>query len=408
MLSRSQILAVLISSSLLLSGCATTEPEVDSAYEEAASESSAVTPTLTDAEYQEALERILAEEELAAELLARVEGNKKVSSDDTTETTSSAAQSLATASSEDDAETASPRVEQGETFPIGSRAYSEVAALFDNSHKFLPENVLAHEDIEPEIVSDVVSYLSRASSTWDEEYGVIDDFTVYLFRKDSAAWGDQMRIYNGDRIARGSFVEDVKISSSGRYCGFVYIIQNRVYACIADSGTRQDFLGSVIPHEYFHGITYRLGIDHTNFPIWLAEGLASYIGDVYGISNHKSLNSKVRNWHDFRMSQRFGHSTLQSFAKEMTIDDVRLIFGKLEGYTNETAQQLIADYNAYVFGGVAAENLIGTFGIDTVMDFVSAVGRGTYWETAFSKYFDQSVDLFYENMLVYIQDNYSQ
>lgn len=407
---RSQILAVLIVSSVLLSGCTTTSHDLKALPNPITTqEVHNDARDLTDSEYQEALERIRAEEELAAELLARVEAaeNKESRLPKSVEDDSSDTASPRTEQSPIDSDKPSQNIKQEQAFPVGERAYREVSSLFDNSHKFSPDNVIAHQDIEQRIVDDVVSHLSRASSTWDEQYGIIDNFTVYLFRQDSADWGDEMRIANGDRIARGSFVQDVKISSRGPYCGFVYIVHNRVYACLADSGTSQEFLDAVIPHEYFHGITYRLGIDHTNFPIWLAEGLASYVGDVYAMSNHRDINSKARNWYDWNMSQRFGHGTLQSFAPEITMDELRLIYTKLEGYTVGTAQQLIADYNAYLFGSVAAENLIGTFGIDAVMEFVSSVGNGKYWKTAFAEHFNKSVDIFYEDMLTYIQNNYS-
>ena len=375
-MSRSQVLGSLIALSLALSGCTASESKEELVAVE-------VAPTSTTAEkIEESSEEVLPEQTVEApEQTADVD---KPQSPEPKPTQSA------------------PEVILPST---GEKAFLEINRLLDSSHKAQVGTVRAHENIEQAIVDEAIAQISKAASAWDEDYGVISDFELVIFRQESAAWADEIRVSNGDRIGRGTFVNDVKISSSGPHCGFMYILQNRVYSCIPDSGT-DGMLGALLPHEYFHALTYELGIDHTNLPIWIAEGLGSYIGDTMYFKSYEAYHSKSQHWRNWNMYERFGHMTLGQFSDRITQDEVNLIYTKLEAFTANDAQQLMQDYPAYQFGAVAAENLIGSFGIDTMMSFLEAVGSGQYWKSAFEKYYGQTVPEFYVDMLSYIQENY--
>ena len=284
------------------------------------------------------------------------------------------------------------------------KAYAQVASLFDRSYTDVSQNIIAHESIEDYIVSDISGYLADAISTWDESHGILE-FDVVVFRQDSAAWADEIRVSRGDRIARGSFVEDVKISSSGPHCGFAYILPGIVYLCISDSGANIDYLDSIVAHEYFHIVQHSVGINHINLPIWIGEGSAALLGDMHQ-NNASQIYSRHANTYNAKMLANFGYSNLKDFSDHITAEDVNLIYTKLEAGSAEQAQSLIAEYNAYLFGAVAMENLIGNYGYDVFIDFLEEVGAGAYWKTSFEQSYGMSTSEFYQSMLTYITDNY--
>lgn len=283
-------------------------------------------------------------------------------------------------------------------------AYAQVTKLFDDSYTDASSYITAHESIEPEIVSDIEYYLADAISTWDEAHGV-QEFDVIVFRQDSAAWADEIRVANGDRIARGSFVEDVKISSQGEHCGFAYVLPGIVYLCIPNSGTNSSYVESLVAHEYFHLVQHSIGIDHTNLPIWIGEGSAALLGDM-----HQRTASQIKAHHannyNSKMLQNFGAARLSELSDTITQEQVNLIYTKLEGYSVNNAQSLISEYNAYLFGAIAIEKLIGEYGYPTFIDFLESVGSGSYWKTAFEAYYGMTTGSFYEDMLTYIQTTY--
>jgi hypothetical protein len=283
-------------------------------------------------------------------------------------------------------------------------AYNQVARLFDSSYTNVSNSIIAHESIEQYIVNDISGYLSDAISTWDEDYGVFG-FDVIVFRQDSAAWADEVRTANGHRLARGSFVEDVKISSQGEHCGFAYVFPGAVYLCISNSGANIDYLDSVVAHEYFHTVQNELGIDHTNLPIWIGEGSAAFLGDAHQFTAKQIYQKNSENY-NHKMLSNFGYAKLKDLADHITIDQVRTIYTKLENGSDEKAQSLIAEYNAYLFGSIAIQNLIGTYSYDEFMGFIESVGAGTYWKTAFVNTYGITTDEFYSNMLTYIQKTY--
>lgn len=377
---RNQIATALISV-LVLSGCSSPQESLGIAPESVIEDSSTRPSSTID---QDAIDRIKAEEELQKELDSRVI--------EATETNAP----LPTITASSPEESSSSQVPAETKTSIATLAFNEIAILLDGSYRE-SVNLNIYEGVPSSEAESITGYLQKSISTWDEMYGVIEEFNLVIFNKDGMAWADSIRVENGDMVPSGTLVNDG--------CNFVYILHATVYLCLRD-GLSSDILESIVPHEYFHSIQYSLGIDHTNFPLWIAEGSAGYVGDAHMYSSVGSLKGKVKNGNHQNLYSKLGSYNVAGLKNSADLETFKSVFTAMEIYTDQRAKQVVVDYPVYVLGGIAFELLIGTHGLQEYLSFVEDVGSGTYWKTSFNNHFQVSPDQFYEDVLEYIVTDY--
>lgn len=377
---RNQIATALISV-LVLSGCSSPQESLGIAPESVVEDSDTRPSSAID---QETIDRIKAEEDLQKELDSRVESTEQQPQPNTSETTAPAPE-----------ETLAGSLDNIE-ISIASKAFGEVSRFLDGSYTG-PVNLNIYEGVSASEAREIEGYLQKAISSWDETYGVIEDFNLVVFNRDGMSWADSIRVENGDSVPSGTLVKD--------NCNFVFILHSTVYLCLRE-GIPSSILESIVPHEYFHSLQYSLGIDHTNLPLWIAEGSASYVGDVHMFSTPGSLKSKFRNGHHDSMYRKLGSYNINGLKSSTDIESFRAAFVAMEVYTDQHAMQVIVDYPVYTLGSVAFELLIGTHGIQEFLNFLEVVGSGTYWKNAFNDHFGVTTTEFYEDVLEYIVTDY--
>ena len=282
-------------------------------------------------------------------------------------------------------------------------AVEDAQLLLDGELRDVSSFLLAGPATDPAIIQQTSEYLANAISMWDDKYGVIENYQLVMFRPEDAGWADETRAGFGDRVYFGTFQNGVEIN--GDFCGFALAVETRIYMCIPESNDILHFR-SVVPHEYFHLIQIQMGIS-TQLPIWLFEGFATFFGDVAGGRSPQSIIDGKGNLRNGAMATYFGAPALSQYVDDITETKFIALFEALEARPVNNAPALIEKYSAYLWGFLAAQYLVGTYGVDQVLEYQENVGAGQDWRAAFLASFELSPKEFYPKLLEHIKELYS-
>jgi hypothetical protein len=296
---------------------------------------------------------------------------------------------------------------EAKALTVAEVAYADARTYLDGSATAKPTQLVLSDSIKDTgQAKQMLQALSGAISMWDEEVGVIDPYYVVYFRASELDWGTSQVAKYGGSIPFGSFANWTAQFSNRQAgdCGVAMSTARASYVCFslyADEQDRQ--VNSTMAHEYYHQVQTKLGINHLNFPVWLGEGSAHFVGMTAWGKGPTAIQDRAGNFASRYMTEWLGVNRISNYVKVMTTSDMVRVYSALEiGMTSDSIS-VVQNYAGYDFGGLAVERLVGEHGFSKFNGFVRAVGAGAYWKTQFLKDFGETPEAFYGSMLEYLQ-----
>lgn len=414
---RNQAIGLLIISLLVLSGCAVEENSVtESPVPNIKQQDSSITE-ITDAEYEEALERIRAEEELAAELLERVEATETATGQDTSQTSkpseSHTSQNDESHTSQSDeileiSPGSSESTQEVKALTIAQLAYAQVSAFADGSSVAPADSVIASPNLPSFHIKGLIDITSKAMSMFDEQYALPNNYKVIAFTDKDFDWADQKLVeYNG-QLPDGSWSKAfASTNQSPDRCWMAIASNGNTHFCMSiDAKIAQQQINTTA-HEYFHIVQMGpIGLKPLITPVWITEGGAEYFGWVISERGSGYTLNKLAGWQTRYLSTTFGGSGYRDYLKAMTRNEFVLAMQSLEGGSlNPDTRDSHYKFDMYKLGAAANEYLIGKYSYNTYMNFLESIGNGGVpWSSAFIDSFGIKPSEFYSTLYDYLKN----
>tara|TARA_B110000259_G_scaffold186506_1_gene237893 strand:- start:1981 stop:3201 length:1221 start_codon:yes stop_codon:yes gene_type:complete len=299
------------------------------------------------------------------------------------------------------------KYDEAKALTVAEVAYADARTYLDGSATAKPTQLVLSDSIKDTgQARQMLQALSGAISMWDEEVGVVDPYYVVYFRASELDWGTSQVAKYGGSIPFGSFANWTAQFSNRQAgdCGVAMSTTRASYVCFslyADEQDRQ--VNSTMAHEYYHQVQAKLGINHLNFPVWLGEGSAHFVGMTAWGKGPTAIQDRAGNFASRYMTEWLGVNRISNYVKVMTTSDMVRVYSALEIGSTQESIAVVQNYAGYDFGGLAVERLVGEHGFSKFNGFVRAVGAGAYWKTQFLKDFGETPEAFYGSMLEYLQ-----
>jgi hypothetical protein len=287
---------------------------------------------------------------------------------------------------------------------VASRAYQSVISTLNSSSKAAEEQVITSETIGNSYRSELLSAFSTAVDAWDEYMPTGSSHLGVFFTNNSEdlAWADEMADTYGAPGPPGGWSSFIKSNKywSGPDCGPGDATPRAFYMCVSSKPNFATNAGQkeTIIHEYFHLV--HLDLAKTwRLPMWITEGSATYFGRVLGAKQTIADRATEQATEYLAVTYGFGwDNVIKNISKDEFVD----VFTELESLSTNDTKSKIEKYNAYLTGGLAVEYLIGTYGYDEFMTFLSDIGTGITWQESFSRHYG-SRSAFYDTMYTYLK-----
>lgn len=290
---------------------------------------------------------------------------------------------------------------------VAEKAYRDVSKLKDNSYVADSSHMIVSETISSDYEAVLRQRLTNAFSMWDEVMPVNKDYKAVFFTMKDFDWAQEQTRIRGGQVPTGSWrSQATSLGLSEKVCGLGMAIEDHTfYNCVGTSMSRQLFLDGTIAHEYFHSVQYSIGLDHTT-PVWIAEGSATYMGVASTGYGANTMTQTAANSGSEYLSTRYGVGGMKNYIKKFSDSDIQELYSALEMGASTDSISTMYKYNGYFFGGMAVQKLVGDHGYDTFMSFLADIGQGVPWKKAFVDKFNMSTNMFYSEMLKYLNSVY--
>jgi len=409
---RNQAVAALVAIPLfLVSGCSTV---IDQELSQTTRLADPLLPvqedTATPSPAETSSPAVKSPEEVTQELSVEPDSPR---SEEKVEPESSSSTQLSSPAKEEVAETipteSEPPAEEPEEIKISvaNLAYASFRTQIDGSFTVEDSQVLVGPSMSSSQENSLEKALSDAVSIWDHRIGIIDNYHAVLFTVNDLEWADQMMATYGGRLPTGeTWVSYIGNGPWGSDCGPGDAQPKVFYLCVStktDDRTIRWQKESIV-QKYFQSLQSSIGLTPSNNPLWISGGSAKYFG--YTVANPgSSMVAGSKGVATRLMATEYGFG-LANAINNMSESDLVGIYTLLEVGSTSQSRHLINDYAAYDLGGLAVEYLIGTSSYETFIGFMSDMGRGISWKTAFSNRFGYTTDEFYKNMYSYLNSVY--
>jgi len=223
-------------------------------------------------------------------------------------------------------------------------------------------------------------------------------FDLIYFTAKDAAWVDGAIASVGGNIyatPNGQSFGQWVASTSGMDCNMASAGADMIWTqCLGDGVSIPTPTRQTGPHEYFHFFQSAFQTDRV---FWVVEGTAQFIGQAVGFYPDLSGQSR-REW--WAKSQ----NEIDAEARQMISNkDYVGIENRMKALESINAQSPYSR-SAYLFGWLASECMVASFGWDKFAKFIMHNNDGSSTKEAFKKIYGISMDDFYPKLAKYIID----
>ena len=248
-------------------------------------------------------------------------------------------------------------------------------------------------------------------------------YSIVLFTEQDSEWIDQTqtRLMGNYLNNPTQQLQSYRIKQNGCNVGGFYL-PNIILFCVKQQSeldklpTSSYSAAHAFPHEFFH-LTQFTSTDFTSFPVlgtstlaekrfrscWMDEGFATFYGFALGGSQiDPSGNSRLAFLNELTYSYDMHRNQPVGSIKKLLMQNDAKIVTSLYREVEPTIDSCTEVQNAYVFGELAAEALVASFGYESMTQFYLSVGQSGDWKTSFEKVFGLKVEDFYIKLTPYL------
>ena len=421
MFTRSQVFTALVASTIVLSGCTAVVQDSETFALPISELDSSSISHMTDSEYQEALDRIRADEKLAAELLERIEEAEKRQQDVGVQRSNTSDHD----SSKDSVDAPAGSVPSNDSTKQGSKdtvvsnaikatpyaeaAYAKIITFADGSAIVGDDLVVAAPNLPDFHIENLKSVTAKSMSMFDEQYDLPKGYQIIAFTDRDFEWADKKLIEYGGQHPDGTWTNAFAKSDQGKdHCWMAVASSERTQFCMAINPVLAQQQINTIAHEYFHVVQLGpIGIKPLTTPVWITEGGAEYFGWVIVNRGSAYTLKTLANQETRFLNKKFpGSSGYKDYLKYMSEDEFIAAMQSLEGGSlDASAREAHNRFDMYKLGAAANEYLVGKYSYDVYMGFLESIGRGgVHWSTAFVSAFGITHSEFYSDLYDYLVD----
>ncbi|EIC92091.1 hypothetical protein IMCC13023_05700 [Candidatus Aquiluna sp. IMCC13023] len=278
-------------------------------------------------------------------------------------------------------------------------AWQSVRDAYNNGDVLEPEiKYYMSPRITPEMLAIEREVLDRTAKLWSGEFTPKNARIIYVHRGDPSekAWLSETTKELGITISDDWYDNSCGALGSNSN-GYLTIIQ-----CLGFKVTAKRL--HVIAHEYTHWYQFDAGDIPGNGPNWLVEGGATFYGSVIGFmgtdDEWKTRLSFIRDplyGDDLQNGEPIG--TLRDWVLSSTKEQFISLMTRIErgGGPGEAGQQ-------YLFGNLASEALVASFGHSKMIEFYESFRASPDWRANFESVYGLSVEEFYGKLHPYVMD----
>lgn len=260
--------------------------------------------------------------------------------------------------------------------------------------------------VGPGVKSDRVSAeksgIDRIAGLWIKDFTPSQTRFVYVSETDSI-WAEQIVL---TEKLNPMLYQSITLMITQNSCGFALgSYFDNIYTNIQCLGAGQE-MGSLQtgPHEYTHFYQYANNRIPDYAPCWITEGMAHFYGEAIGYShldNKREVGLRMYQGQTYNYDRSKGITiesrTLPKLLMENSAEKVINFFKTLEvpgGGGHPSA--------CYLFGGVAFEALVASFGHDKIVEFMKAFNTSRDWKANFLQVFEVDNQTFYRKLTPYL------
>ena len=244
--------------------------------------------------------------------------------------------------------------------------------------------------------------LERTAKLWSEDFNPTNARIIYVKFNDPSekAWlQEKVGELGGLRYMLPADIGDWYDNSCGALAssggGYFTIIQ-----CLGRQISPQNL--HIIAHEYTHWYQFVNGDIPTNGPNWLTEGGATFYGISMGFMGARDEEgSRLKFFGDFYYTHDFVVGNTLGTLRDWVISSSEEEFVEFMQQLEPGNMSFNGASRQYLFGNLASEALVASFGHEKMVEFYESFKTSTNWEASFERIYGLAIDDFYRKLHPY-------